>query len=152
MPKCPHCLCDLDPIKGKPRSVEQLRRFFAVLRKAYFHWPEREGLFQPHSMEHLRKWVLCQAGHRVVAKTLTLPGSGNPARLKAMKEFANELLSMDQRFGRWKETTLAVYEAKSIAFDKLGQAEFNRLNDEVEGVYKAEAGLDPEVLLTEESA
>ena len=150
--KCPHCLCDLDQIKGKPRSVEQLRRFYAVLRKAYFHWPEREGLFQPHSMEHLRKWVLCQAGHRVVATTLILPGSGNPGRLAAMMEFAEKLLAMSHRFGRWRGTTLAVYEAKSIAFDKLGQAEFNRLNDEVEAVYKAEADLDAETLLTEQSA
>ena len=149
--KCPHCLCDLDPIKGKPRSLEQLRRFFAVLRKVYFHWPEN-AKFQPHGEEHLRKWVLCQAGYRKVKTTLILPGSGNPSRLAAMMEFAEKLLEMDNRFGRWKGTTLAVYEAKSIAFDKLGQAEFNRLNDEVEAVYKAETGLDPETLLTEQSA
>ena len=143
--KCPHCLCDLDPIKGKPRSLDQLRRFFAVLRSMYFHWPE-SAKFQPHGEEHLRKWVLCQAGHRRVVKTLTLPGANNPGRLEAMQKFADELLDMGNRFGRWKGATLAVYEAKSIAFDKLGQAEFNRLNDEVEAVYKAEADLDAETL------
>lgn len=144
--KCPHCQCDLDPVKGKPRSLEQLRRFFGVLRAMYFHWPE-DCEFQPHSEQHLRKWVLCMAGHRRVVKTLTLPGSNNPARLAAMMEFAEELLEMDHRFGRWKGNTLAIYEAESIAFHKLGQAKFNALNDEVEAVYKAETGLDPDEVL-----
>lgn len=144
--KCPHCLCDLDPVKGKPRSLEQLRRFFSVLRAMHHHWPE-DAVFQPHCEEHLRKWVLCMVGHRTVIKTLTLPGSSNPARVAALMEFAESLLEIDNRFGRWKGTTLAVYEAKSIAFHKLGQAEFNRLNDEVEAVYEAETGLKVDEVL-----
>ena len=44
---------------------------------------------------------------------------------------------------------LRVFRAKSIAFDKLGQAEFNALNDAVETVYATETGLDPEQVLKE---
>ena len=65
--KCPHCLGDIEK-KTKPRSLDQMRRFFAVLRAMYAHWPESAG-FQPHSEEHLRKWVTCMAGHREVIKT-----------------------------------------------------------------------------------
>ncbi len=153
MTKCPHCLSDLDPVKGKPRSVEQLRRFFGMLRAMYFHWPETAE-FQPHSEDHLRKWVLCMAGHRNVIRTLTIPGSNNPARVATIMEFAEAILGIDNRFGRWKGATLAVYEAKSIAFHKLGQAAFNSLNDEVEAVYRAETGLNPDEVLkqTEKAA
>lgn len=144
--KCPHCNSDLDPVKGKPRSPEQLRRFFAVLRAMYNHWPE-SAEFQPHCEEHLRKWVLCSAGHRTVVKTLVMPRTSNASLMAAMMQFAETLLGMDNRFGRWKGSTLAVYEAKSIAFHKLGQAEFNKLNDEVEAVYETETGLKVDEVL-----
>ncbi len=145
---CPHCGCGLEPDKGKPRSAEQLRRFFGVLRAMYQHWPE-SCEFQPHCEEHLRKWVLCMAGHRTVVKTFMLPATDDPLMMSAMMSFAEQLLEMDNRFGRWKGSTLAIYEAKSIAFSKLGQAAFNKLNDEVEAVYRSETGLDPEQALKE---
>ena len=150
MTSCPHCGGKIDG-KAKPRSVEQIRRFFGVLRAMFAHWPENAE-FQPHSEEHLRKWATCMAGHRHVVQTLTLPASDNPRLVAAMMGFAEKLLEMDNRFGRWKGRTLAVYEAKSIAFHKLGQADFNRLNDEVEAVYKAETGLDPEEVLKNHEA
>ena len=42
-----------------------------------------------------------------------------------------------------------VFNAKSIAFEKVGQAEFNALNDAVEEIYRAETGLDPDQVLKE---
>lgn len=145
--KCPHCHSDLDPVKGKPRSLEQLRRFFGVLRAMYHHWPEKVEEFQPHSEEHLRKWILCKAGHGTVVQTLTMPRTSNPSLMAALMSFAEQLLEIDNRFGRWKGSTLAIYEAKSIAFHKLGQAEFNKLNDEVEAAYKEVTGLDADEVL-----
>lgn len=147
MTKCPHCLSELDAAKGKPRSLEQLRRFFGVLRAMYSHWPETVEEFQPHSEEHLRKWILCKAGHGTVVQTLTMPRTGNPSLMAALMAFAEQLLEIDNRFGRWKGSTLAIYEAKSIAFHKLGQAEFNKLNDEVEAAYKEVTGLEPDEVL-----
>ena len=148
MSKCPHCQCELHGEKGKPRSPEQLRRFFGVLRAMHDHWPESAS-FQPHCTEHLRKWVLCAAGHRVVVKTMTLPNTDNASLAAAMMAIVEDLLAMDNRFGRWKGMTFSVYEAKSIAFHKLGQAEFNALNDAVEEIYRAETGLDPDQVLKE---
>ena len=145
--KCPHCLGDIEK-KTKPRSLDQMRRFFAVLRAMYAHWPEDCG-FQPHSEEHLRKWATCMAGHREVIKTMTLPQTDNPSLAAAMMGIVEALLEIDGRFGRWKGMTFAVYEAKSIAFHKLSQSEFNKLNDEVEAVYASETGLDPETVLRE---
>ncbi len=145
--KCPHCQCDIDG-KGKPRSVEQLRRFFAMLRAMFSHWPEGAD-FQPHSEEHLRKWATCKAGYGRVVQTLTLPAADNPRLVAAMMEFAEQLLEMDNRFGRWKGRTLAVYEAESIAFHKMPPAKFITLNDAVETVYASETGLDPETVLKE---
>jgi hypothetical protein len=115
----------------------------------YNHWPEAAE-FQPHCEEHLRKWVLCKTGHCKVVQTLQAPRSSNPAFMAAMMKFAETLLGMENRFGRWKGSTLAVYEAKSISFHKLGQADFNKLNDEVEAVYESETGLKVEQVLKEQ--
>lgn len=146
MASCPHCNCDLDPVKGRPRSVDQLRRFFAVLRGMYFNWPET-CTFQPHSANHLRKWVLCMAGHGEIVQTLTVPGSDNPERLKVIMEFSERLLAMDDRFSRWKGATMAVYQAKSIAFRNMSPAAFNALNEEVEAVYLDETGIKADDVL-----
>ena len=62
MTACPHCGCKIDG-KTKPRSAPQLRRFFAMLRAMYQHWPE-DTQFQPESEEHLRKFILIRAGYR----------------------------------------------------------------------------------------
>jgi hypothetical protein len=35
---CPHCGGGLDG--GKPRSLEQHRRYFALMRAVFHHWPE----------------------------------------------------------------------------------------------------------------
>ncbi len=147
MKHCPHCLSEIGAA-SKVRSGPQLRRFFAVLRAMYAHWPE-DCSFQPHSEEHLRKWATCMAGHREVIKTMTLPQTDNPSLAAAMMATVEALLEMDGRIGRWKGMTFSAYQAKSIAFHKLSQSEFNKLNDEVEAVYASETGLDPETVLRE---
>lgn len=155
MSKCPHCGCDSDPVKGKPRSVEQLKRFFAVLRAMKFHWPEKAE-YQPESIEHLRKWALIKAGHRDAVDievewaedqpALTrLAGLAVEAGIKATNGYG--FVRPDSNGGR-----VRVFNAKSIAFDKLDQSQFNRLNDEVERVYREETGLDPDAVLKQSEA
>ena len=156
MTKCPHCCCDLDPVKGKPRSLDQLRRFFAVLRAMKMHWPETAE-FQPKDETDLRKWALIKAGHRE-SQDIDAPFSELEPSVTRLFSIAVQQ-AMD-----WAGSyvfvrphpdggSIRVFRAKSIAFDKLGQAEFNRLNDEVEAVYRAETGLDPsEVLKQQERA
>lgn len=155
MKACPDCGCALG-VSGKARSLPQLRRFFAVLRAMYRHWPDAAA-FRPESEEHLRKYVLCKAGHRDHTDIPVEFAEDQPAITKlaslaieaaivAAGAFA--FVRPDSNGGR-----VRVYRAKSIAFDKLGPAEFNRLNDDVEAVYTAETGLNPdEVLKAEEQA
>ena len=152
MTRCPHCDCDIDPVKGKPRSLEQLRRFFGVLRAMKFHWPETAD-FQPESEEHLRKWVLVKAGHRETTD-IPVPFAEDEPSVTRLAAIAIE--GAVKAAGAFafikphpKGGLVRVFKAKSIAFDNLGQADFNTLNDEVEAVYKTETGLDADQLLKE---
>ncbi|MBK8467802.1 MAG: hypothetical protein IPL32_18480 [Chloracidobacterium sp.] len=141
--------------KTKPRSLEQMRRFFGVLRAMYSHWPE-SAEFQPESEEHLRKWALIKAGHRETTDVPVAFAEDQPGltqltalaiegALKAAGAYAFIRPHPDGGMVR-------VFKAKSIAFDKLGQADFNTLNDAVEVVYAHETGLDPETVLKAQEA
>ena len=156
MTACPHCGCKIDG-KTKPRSVPQLRRFFAVLRAMFLHWPEN-AQFSPESEEHLRKFILIRAGYRETTDIPVTFAEDQPgltkltalsieAALKAAGAYAFIRPHPDGGLVR-------VFKAKSIAFDKIGQAEFNALNDAVETAYAQETGLDPEQVLkqTEQAA
>ena len=156
MTACPHCGCKIDG-KTKPRSAPQLRRFFAVLRAMFSHWPE-DTQFQPESEEHLRKFILIRAGYRETTDIPVTFAEDQPgltkltalsieAALKAAGAYAFIRPHPDGGLVR-------VFKAKSIAFDKMDQAEFNALNDAVETAYAQETGLDPEQVLkqTEQAA
>lgn len=130
----------------KPRSLSDHRRLFGLIKAALAHWPEGHD-FQPHDEEHLRKWLTCAAGHREVVQTLEMPETGDPALTAALMDFAEQLLSLDNRFGRWRGRTLAIYEAKSISWEALGQKEFGRIREEIENVIESETGLKADDLL-----
>lgn len=139
---CPTCGHEVK----QPRSLPQHKRFFGLIRAMYANWPEMQD-FQPHSEEHLRKWVLCMSGHRTVIRTLTMPRTSSPSLMAAFMQFSESLLEIDGRFGRWKGSTLAVYEADSIAFDKLSHAKFCDLNNSVEPLVHEVFGLSGDELL-----
>lgn len=149
--KCPHCQCEIDA-KSKPRSVEQLRRFFGVLRAMFKHWPENAE-FQPESEEHLRKYVLCKSGHREATDVEVPFAEDQPGLTKLVAVSVEACVRGAGGFAFIRPHPdgglVRVYKAKSIAFDKLGQADFNALNDAVEMVYAQETGLDPETVLRE---
>jgi len=56
MTRCPRCGSE------QKRSTPQLRRYFAIIRAAYHHWPEKHK-FRPTDSSHLRMWLQCRAGH-----------------------------------------------------------------------------------------
>lgn len=58
MTTCTHCGSPL-----RHRSDSDHGMFWAVMDRAYDNWPEREGLFQPTSKEHLYGWLLIEVGH-----------------------------------------------------------------------------------------
>jgi hypothetical protein len=146
MKACPHCGCDVvDAIKGAPRSPEQLRRYFAMLRAVHFNWPENHPR-QFATVEELRAWVQMKAGHREVAGRMELGEDREhdmllaEAMIRAVRSNALPVIH---------DNTLVVFAPKSIAFSKLAHRDFCRLNDEVDEVIRTETGLDPQQCLEE---
>lgn len=137
-----------DRSRGKPRSVEQHRRFFGVIRAAYHHWPERCN-FQPDNEDHLRAWLLVKAKHRSIKMFQT---EGDASSVAALLPIV--ILMMTKKYA-WSWAVpggVQVCMAESISFDNLAHAPFCALNDDVDEVIRVETGLDPEALLREKSA
>lgn len=132
----------------KPRSIEQHRRFFGLVGAAYHQWPEKHA-FKPINSEHLRAWLLCQAGHRVESR---VDLSGDASETARVLPIITAALLRQYCWAESCGVTLYVTAAKSIAFDKLPHREFCKLCDEVADVIAAETGLDPEALLREKAA
>jgi hypothetical protein len=138
---CPSCGCDIET-RGKPRSVDQHRRFFKIIRHAFEQWPEAHE-FQPEDATHLRKWLTCKAGpsyreaHMIDIKRV------DPRSLAmATAAVAAAMRALGQRC--WvvpHDGALAVVAAKSIRFDKLPHLAFCALNDAVSEVIEAETGI-----------
>lgn len=145
---CPHCGSDLAE-SGKGRSVPQLRRYFALVKAAYYHWPDAHE-FEPDSKQHLRRWLQCKAGHHDT-QIFELPETDDPVLMARMMEFAEALLDTDKgsKFGRWRGNVLAVFTPKSIRFDKLDHRAACQLFDEVAAVIEMEIGIPAERLLKE---
>lgn len=145
---CPDCGCDLSK-PGKARSPEQLRRYFALMKATFMHWPEAH----PHqfaNLEEMRSWLQMKAGHREVGAHIPISGMSKEralllaeAAIRAANSFAWPVIHGD---------TLVVFRPKSISFAKLYHANFCRLASDVEAVILKETGLDPERLLLEKSA
>lgn len=152
--KCPHCGSEIDG-KSKPRSSPQLRRFFGMLRAMYQHWPA-SAEFQPESEEHLRKYSICGAGFRDSTDVAVPFAEDQPGLTKLVAISVEACVRGAGGFAFIRPHPdggmVRVYKAKSIAFDKLGQAEFNRLNEAVEAFYFQETGLDPNQVFRESAA
>ena len=147
MNSCPHCGCELTPShKSKPRSVDQHRRYFGLMRAIFHHWPETHE-HQFSSAEELRAFLQMKAGHREIGARIPLVGVNREramllaeAAIRAAGSYAVPVLHGD---------TLVVFKPKSISFAKLSHAAFCALNDAVDEVIRAETGLDPEQVLKE---
>lgn len=138
MKSCPHCGVELSkPKTGKPRSVPQHRRYFALIRAAMNHWPEKHP-FQPMSEEHLRKWLQAKAGHRRV-ETIDTAGMSPDETLAcvvaAIKKGGPS--SFYERAG----TRFYTITSESIDFDTLPHLAACALFDAVADVIEAETGI-----------
>lgn len=148
MKSCPHCGCELAP-EGKARSGDQLRRYFAMIRAAFLHWPESHA-HQFANAEELRAFVQMKAGHRTVGAQIPLTGMSKEramllaeAAIRGAGSYAMPVIHGD---------VLVIFRPKSISFGKLDHSSFCRLSDDVEAVIRNETGLDPEALLVERAA
>lgn len=150
MSTCPHCGCDLAPSSGgKTRSVEQIRRYFGMIRAAYHHWPESHER-QFASAEELRAFVQMKAGAREVGAQIPLTGLSKEramllaeAAIRGAGSYAFPVIHGD---------TLVIFRPKSVSFGKMAHSDFCRLSDAVADVILAETGLDAETLLREKAA
>jgi hypothetical protein len=156
MKECPVCGYH-DRGKGKPRSIDQHRRFYGLVRKAFHAWPEKSE-FQPESEDHLRQWLICAAGPqwRESATQEVPPQLRNEALAPFVDRFA---VGIAKRTGKypfprlntwtWKCT---VYTARSIKFSEMPHLEFSALSNSVDEVIGAELGVEADALLKSEAA
>lgn len=143
--KCPVCGHDSGS-KGSSRSVEQLRRYFAVMRAIHFFWPETHPE-QFDSHDDLRKYLQMRAGHREIGASIDLNGlSKEQAMLLAEAAIRG---TGAYAVPRIHNNTLVVFRPKSIAFHKLSHSAFCALSNGVMEVIKAETGIDPDEALKE---
>lgn len=150
---CPHCGCEIETViaqntarKGKPRSVEQHRRYFAIINQAFMHWPEsHEAQFA--SVEECRTWLQMKSGHREIAARIPITAM-KPDKAKLLAEAAIRAAGA-YAIPVVHGTDLVIWKPKSIAFNKLSHLAFCALNDAVSEVISAETGLDVEQLLAE---
>lgn len=150
--KCPNCGFTLTE-HASVRSAPDHRRLFGLIRAAYHHWPENHD-FQPDNAEHLRGYLLCKAGYRDVTTIPVEFAEDQPAVLKLVALAAEGAVkaAKGHAFIRPHGAGLAVFSAKSIAWDKLDQKAFGKVREAVEEVIKAETGIDPDQLLKEMDA
>lgn len=143
---CSVCGYAVERAGGKPRSIEQHRRFFGLMRALLHHWPETHP--RQFADEHeLRTWLTMKAGHREVAAQIPLAGVPREkvaviveAALRAAGTYALPILHGD---------AMVIFKPKSIRFSKLPHLEFCALSDAVDVVIRQETGLDPDVVLKE---
>lgn len=140
MKSCPHCGCELAPSAGgKPRSVEQIRRYFAMIKAAHMHWPEwHERQFA--SSEELRAFLQMKAGAREIGAQIPLTGLSKEramllaeAAIRGAGSYAMPLIHGDM---------LVIFRPKSISFARMPHADFCKLSDDVAAVIEAETKIE----------
>ena len=146
--RCAHCGCENDDGPGgKPRSPEQLRRFFAVIiREAYRNWPESHAV-QFATETECRKWLTVKAGYYDV--TMRLPLQGVRASTAVMIAEASMRAAGAYAIAREHKGELVIAKPKSIAFNKMGHEQFCKLNDAIAAVVAMETGIDVDGVVME---
>lgn len=129
-PKCQVCGC---PVDGSARSYQQHKRFFALIKAYFEHWPESHS-FQPDCEEHLRAWVLVKAKHRNVVDVV--PGG----RATTEARYSWRISSKGHEWLVWP---------MSISYDALPHKAACAVFNEVEVLLEAHTGIAPDKLLKE---
>lgn len=125
----------------RPRSPEHHRRFFGAIGVAFDNWPDHHE-FEPISADHLRAFLLCKAGY-CNATYYTVPVLSDSAQIARIIALVESLVHASNvpKFPRWRGNRLAVYQAKSIAWDKLPEDEFAPIAQAVDDECHAIIGL-----------
>lgn len=139
-------------MSDKPRSIDQHRRFFGLVRAVFHHWPETEK-FQPDNEEHLRAYLLVKAGHRSVKEFYACDK-------EASEDFARLIpvvaaLMLNRYCWSWVEgdaiRVCAPLTTKFEGPDKMDHATACKVYDAVDE-YLRSIGIDPDQMLAEHEA
>ena len=143
---CPTCGHES---KGPPRSIDQHRRYFGMIKAAFAHWPEASSR-QFSSEEELRKFLQMKAGHREIAARIPLTGIRKEqaiilaeAAIRAAGSYAVAAVHGGD---------LIIWKPKSISFHNLSHLKFCELNTAIDDVLKEELGMSGDELLAEYKA
>ena len=132
-------------IPEKPRSIDQHRRLFALIKAAHDHWPEAH-IFQPDNAEHMRAWLLMKAKHRTVKEFYMDADASAVAQL--IPFLVHSMLG--KYVWSWSTgNNLRVCAPESIAFDRCPHGQFGPICDAVATVIERETGMRAEDLLRE---
>lgn len=158
---CPECGSVFQaPEAKKQRSLEDHRRFFALIRAAYDQWPEMHE-FQPMSEEHLRAYLLCKVRYHEVEMidigTEIFAGLDMETRRlvdMVVQSAVHRSIEAATRkagfaFDRPHGSGIAIFRPRSIDWHTLDQAQFNALRDAVETEIEAVIGRKAGELLDE---
>ena len=148
MISCPVCDHKFDPVRaGKPRSLDQHRRYYGMIRAFFFHWPETHAR-QFTSENDMRIRAQMRAGYHDVAAEIPLVGLPRERALllvesclKAAGNYAVPILKGD---------TMVILKPRSISFGALKHLDACKLFDAVQTVLEQESGLKVEDVLREQ--
>jgi hypothetical protein len=147
---CPHCGAEFEPPKKAERSYPQLKRFHALIRQAFLHWPDAQTEFRPRNREHLRHWLQKEAGHFEVVKTIVCKEADSPKRLTAVLTAVLNASEDDNLFVEVEGLSVVVKRSVSISYAALAHLSACALFGQIDDVLKS-LGLDPDKLLQEEA-
>lgn len=144
---CPHCGAEFDETpKRNKRSLPQHRRYFALIKAAYEHWPENNET-QFTSAKECRKWLQMKAGHYKITARIPLAGM-KPERAKMLAEAAIRAAG-SYAVPEIRGDSLYVYSPLSIKIEALAHKRFCELNRTVEEIIAVNVGVTAEKLLKE---
>lgn len=147
---CPACEFEFDLFKAsKPRSIEQHKRLFGLIRAAFDQWPETyERQFADAG--ELRSFLIMKAGWKEVALRMPLVGlkldlvvAVVGAALKAVHAHAITVPHNNQ---------LVIIKPKSIKFQSMKHLEFCDLNNSIDLVIQEVFHMTGDELLEQSKA
>lgn len=145
MSACPVCGFT-ETKRGKSRSIDQHRRFFAIVSASFDHIPE-DYERQFANVTEWRKFLEMKVGWREIGAQIPLTGVRKEnammlaeAAIRGAGSYAVAVIHRD---------TLVIFRPRSISFTAMPHLEFNRLAQAVEDLIRDIIGVEPEQLLKE---
>jgi hypothetical protein len=145
----------------KGRSAADHRRLFGMIGKAFDQWPEAHE-FQPASVDQLRAWLTCRAGHYdstpIFVEDIELfPKEKRDVAFKlvalAVEAAVKAALAEGSyAFTRVHGDAIAVFRPRSISWSTLDQKAFGPIREAIETEIESALGVRADQLLREEAA